>query len=96
MFHQQWWNVSNTQIMQLCQQYSGDASGRLQAVADFMADRGHLDSLKAKKSAILIANNLVSSSLSHSLKCVDPPASLRSQILGVFADFIWSKLHWVS
>lgn len=42
---------------------------------------------------VLIANNLVSSSLWHRLACMDPPVSLLSQSLLV--DFIWDKMHWV-
>ena len=44
---------------------------------------------------VLIANNLVSSSLWHRLACMDPPASLLSQVQRVLVDFIWDRMHWV-
>ncbi len=44
---------------------------------------------------VLIANNLVSSFLWHRLACMDPPASLLSQVQRLLVDFIWDKLHWV-
>ena len=44
---------------------------------------------------VLVINNLVSSALWHRLACVDPPASLLSQIQRVLVDFFWDRLHWV-
>lgn len=44
---------------------------------------------------VLIANNLVSSSLWHRMACMDPPASLLPQVQRLLVDFIWDRLHWV-
>ena len=43
----------------------------------------------------LILNNLVSSSLWHRLACVDPPASLLTEVQRVLIDFFWDKMHWI-
>lgn len=44
---------------------------------------------------ILVANNLVASSLWHRLACVDPPKHLLAKVQALLVDFFWDKLHWV-
>lgn len=47
------------------------------------------------RGCVLITNNMVSSALWHRLACVDPPASLLTQIQRVLVEFFWDKLYWV-
>ncbi|KAJ3582744.1 hypothetical protein NHX12_000281 [Muraenolepis orangiensis] len=44
---------------------------------------------------VLVANNLVASSLWHRLQVITPPLGLMKQLQRLLVDFFWSGHHWV-
>jgi len=63
--------------------------------------KGRLDKWKwllpkmSFRGRVLIANNLVASSLWHKFACLDPPITLMTKLKALLVDFFWDKLHWV-